>query len=107
MRADYIRTARAKGLPSRRVILVHALRNALVPTVSVLGISAAFLLTGAVTVETVFSWPGVGSYLVDASTSLDYPAVIGTTLMIAFVFMASSLIVDILYGVLDPQIREV
>ena len=107
LQTDYVRTAHAKGLRAARVTWAHALPNALIPTVTVLGLSAASLLTGAVTVETVFSWPGIGSYMVSAATNLDYPAVMSGTLIIAVIFMVSSLLVDILYSVLDPRIREV
>ena len=106
LRSDYIRTAHAKGLHPWKVTVVHALRNALIPTVTVLGLSAASLLTGAVTVETVFAWPGIGNYMVNASTCMDYPAVMGATLVIGVLFMISSLAVDLLYGVLNPQMRE-
>jgi peptide/nickel transport system permease protein len=103
---DYIRTARAKGLHPRRVMLVHALRNALIPTVTMLAFSAAVLLTGAITVEAVFAWPGIGSYLVQAAMNLDYPALMSTTILVAVIFMSSRLVVDLLYGVIDPRIRE-
>jgi peptide/nickel transport system permease protein len=103
---DYIRTARAKGLHPRRVMLVHALRNALIPTVTMLAFSAAALLTGAITVEAVFAWPGIGSYLVQAAMNLDYPALMSTTTLVAVIFMSSRLVVDLLYGVIDPRTRE-
>jgi peptide/nickel transport system permease protein len=103
---DYIRTARAKGLHPRRVLLVHALRNALIPTVTMLAFSAAALLTGAITVEAVFAWPGIGSYMVQAAMNLDYPALMSTTILVAVIFMTSRLVVDLLYGVIDPRILE-
>lgn len=107
LQMDYMRTARAKGLLPRSVTIFHALPNALIPTITVLGLSIAFLLAGAVTTELVFSWPGLGSYMVSAAVNLDYPAVMSGTLVIALVFMFSSLVVDILYGLVDPRIREV
>lgn len=106
LRMDYVRTARAKGLRERRVIFIHALRNALIPTVTVIGLAFASLLAGAIMTETVFSWPGVGRYVVHASATLDYPAILGVTLMIAVVYILANLAVDVLYGVLDPRIRE-
>jgi peptide/nickel transport system permease protein len=102
---DYVRTARAKGLVERRVVAGHALRNALIPTVTVLGLTFAGLLTGAVLTETIFSWPGVGQYAVKTATKLDYPGLLGVTLVIAVTYVVFNLIVDVLYGVLDPRIR--
>ena len=103
---DYIRTARGKGLRERTVILVHALRNAFIPTLTVLGLAFAGLMSGAIMTETIFAWPGIGRYAVEAATNLDYPAVVGTTLLIAVVYIFINLLVDILYGVIDPRIRE-
>jgi peptide/nickel transport system permease protein len=103
---DYIRTARAKGLAQKWVILKHALRNALIPLATMLGLAFAGLMSGAIMTETIFSWPGVGRYAVDASTNLDYPALTGTTLMIAILYMFVNLFVDILYTLIDPRIRE-
>lgn len=102
---DYIRTARAKGLAERRVVVGHALRNALIPTVTVVGLTFGSLLAGAVLTETIFSWPGIGRYAVDAATKLDLPAILGVTLLIAVVYVVVNLITDIIYGVLDPRIR--
>jgi peptide/nickel transport system permease protein len=102
---DYVRTARAKGLDERSVIVNHALRNALIPTVTVLGLMTASLLAGAVLTETIFSWPGIGRYSVQAALRLDYPALFGVTLFVAFSYVMINLLVDILYGVLDPRIR--
>jgi peptide/nickel transport system permease protein len=107
LQMDYIRTAHAKGLQPRKVVVVHALRNALIPTVTILGLEVAWLLTGSIMTETIFSWPGVGHYAVGAATNLDYPAIMGTTLLIAVLFMLSNLVVDITYAVIDPRIREV
>ena len=106
LRMDYIRTARAKGLHERTVILVHALRNAFIPTLTVLGLAFAGLMTGAIMTETIFAWPGIGRYAVESAANLDYPAVLGTTLLIAVIYILVNLGVDILYGVLDPRIRE-
>ena len=102
---DYIRTARAKGLSEQRVVSQHALRNALIPTVTAAGLVFGYLLAGAVTVEIVFSWPGIGRYAVNAASSLDYPAILGITLIVAIVFIVTNLLVDIAYGLLDPRIR--
>lgn len=103
---DYVRTARAKGLRERSVIIVHALRNAFIPTLTVLGLAFAGLMTGAIMTETIFAWPGIGRYAVEAAANLDYPAVMGTTLLIAIVYIFVNLFVDILYGFIDPRIRE-
>ncbi len=102
---DYVRTARAKGLVERRVVAGHALRNALIPTVTVLGLTFASLLAGAVLTETIFSWPGIGGFAVTAALKLDYPALLGVTLVVAVVYVLVNLLVDIIYGILDPRIR--
>jgi peptide/nickel transport system permease protein len=106
LRMDYIRTARAKGLHERTVILAHALRNAFIPTLTVMGLAFAGLMSGAIMTETIFAWPGIGRYAVESAANLDYPAVLGTTLLIALVYILINLVVDILYGVIDPRIRE-
>jgi peptide/nickel transport system permease protein len=103
--ADYVRTARSKGLAEGLVIGVHALRNALIPVVTVIGLTFASLLSGAVLTETVFAWPGIGRYAVTASTRLDYPAILGVTMLTAVIYLTVNLLVDLLYGVLDPRIR--
>jgi peptide/nickel transport system permease protein len=103
--ADYVRTARAKGLREGVVVGLHALRNALIPVVTVIGLAFASLLSGAVLTETVFAWPGIGRYAVTASTRLDYPAILGVTMLTAMIYIAVNLVVDLLYGVLDPRIR--
>jgi peptide/nickel transport system permease protein len=105
--ADYVRTARAKGLAETTVVGLHALRNALIPVVTVTGLAFASLLSGAVLTETVFSWPGIGRYAVTASTNLDYPAILGVTIVTAVFYIGINLVVDLLYGVLDPRIRVV
>jgi peptide/nickel transport system permease protein len=106
LRMDYIRTARAKGLHERAVLLRHALRNAFIPTLTALGLAFAGLMAGAIMTETIFAWPGIGRYAVESAVNLDYPAVLGTTLLIAVIYIFVNLLVDILYGVLDPRIRE-
>jgi dipeptide transport system permease protein len=103
---DYIRTARAKGLPAYRVIWVHALRNALVPIVTVIGLQIGVLFTGAILTETIFSWPGVGKWLIEAIGRRDYPVLQGGTLLIGAVVMAVNLTVDLTYGLINPRIRH-
>ena len=105
MNNDYVRTARAKGLPERSVIGSHALRNALIPTVTVLGLTFGGLLAGAVFTETIFRWPGLGQYAVQTATKLDFAGILGVTLVVATVYVLFNFIVDLLYGVLDPRIR--
>lgn len=102
---DYIRSAQAKGLPQRRIIFIHALRNALLPTVTVLGVTYAELLQGAVVTETLFSWPGMARYAVSSMTYLDYPAIMALTLVSAVIYTLINLLVDVLYGVIDPRVR--
>ena len=102
---DYVRTARAKGVKEANVVVGHALRNALIPTVTIIGLTFASLLAGAVLTETIFSWPGIGRYAVQAAEGLDYPALLGVTLIVAVAYVTVNLIVDIIYGVLDPRIR--
>jgi peptide/nickel transport system permease protein len=102
---DYIRTAQAKGLPERRVFLRHALKNALIPVVTVLGVQFGTLLGGAVVTEAVFDWPGVGQMLLYAIRVRDYTVVQGTVLFLVVVFVLLNLITDIAYGVIDPRIR--
>jgi len=102
---DYIRTARAKGLKMREVVFRHALRNALLPVVTIIGLSLGGLLSGAVLTETVFNLPGIGRALYDAITARDYTVVQAFTLMVAFVYVTVNLIVDVLYAFLDPRVR--
>jgi len=102
---DYIRTARAKGLAERLIVYRHALRNALIPTLTIIGLSYGTLLQGAVVTETIFAWPGMAYYAVGSMTYLDYPAVVGITLVSALIYSSVNLIVDLLYGVVDPRIR--
>ncbi len=103
---DYVRTARAKGLPESRVVRRHVLRNALIPVVTVLGLQFGTLIGGAVITEYVFALPGVGRLVVDAVFARDYPLVQGVVLLIALGFIASNLVVDVLYGIIDPRIRH-
>ncbi len=103
---DYIRTARAKGLSVYRIVAVHALRNALVPVVTVIGLQVGILMGGAILTESVFSWPGIGKWLVESIGRRDYPALQGGVLVIAALVMAANLVVDLLYGVLNPRIRH-
>ncbi|KGT95081.1 peptide transporter [Erwinia typographi] len=103
---DYIRTARAKGLTRMRVIVVHALRNAMLPVVTVIGLQVGTMLAGAILTETIFSWPGLGRWLIDALQRRDYPVVQGGVLMVAILIIAVNLLVDVLYGVVNPRIRH-
>ncbi|MFW5688501.1 MAG: nickel ABC transporter permease [Spirochaetota bacterium] len=105
LRQDFITTARAKGVSERMVIYKHALKNALIPVVTVLGLQFGILLGGAVLTETVFAWPGVGRLLVDAILRRDYPVVQGTVMLLAFLFVVINLVVDIVYAFLDPRIH--
>lgn len=102
---DYVRTGRAKGLNERVVIIRHALRNALIPVVTILGLNFGFILSGTVIVETVFAWPGVGRYLIDGVNGRDFPVVQATVLVIAFGFVIGNLITDLLLVYIDPRIR--
>jgi dipeptide transport system permease protein len=103
---DYIRTARAKGVSRMRVIVVHALRNALLPVVTVIGLQVGTMLAGAILTETIFSWPGLGRWLIDALQRRDYPVVQGGVLLVACMIILVNLLVDVLYGVVNPRIRH-
>lgn len=103
---DYIRTARAKGLSRARVILIHALRNAMLPVVTVIGLQVGTMLAGAILTETIFSWPGLGRWLIDALQRRDYPVVQGGVLLIATMIIFVNLLVDVLYGIVNPRIRH-
>jgi peptide/nickel transport system permease protein len=105
LRHDYVRTARAKGLAERLVVTGHALKNALIPVVTVVGVQAGYLLGSAVVTEEVFTLPGVGRLVLSAVYERDYPLVQGTILFIAVLFMLSNLLVDLIYTYLDPRIR--
>jgi ABC-type dipeptide/oligopeptide/nickel transport system permease component len=104
--ADYVRTARAKGAPEWRVVMRHALRNALIPVVTLIGLQIGFLLGGAVVTETMFAWPGVGRMAVGAISATDFPLAQGAILMLAVAFLAINLVVDVLYAYLDPRIAR-
>ena len=103
--ADYVRTARAKGLGERRVIGRHALKNALTPAMTILGLQFAYLLGGTFIIENIFSLPGIGNYMLAAITSRDLPVIQGVVLMVATIFVLTNLVVDILYGVVNPKVR--
>lgn len=106
LRQDYMLAARAKGLPQSLTILRHGLRNALIPVLTIVGVTLGNLLSGAVLTETIFSWPGIGRYATASAISLDFPAVMGVTLVAAVVYSVASLVVDISYHWLDPRIRN-
>ncbi len=105
IKQDYIRTARAKGLSERVVIYKHALRNALIPVVTVLSMTIPFLFSGAILTETIFVWPGVGTLALNAVLNRDYPIIMGTTMLIAVATLLANLFADIMYAVIDPRIR--
>ena len=102
---DYVQAARAKGLPERVVVSRHVLRAAMVSMITVIGLAFANVMTGAVLVENIFAWPGIGQYAYHSSTSLDLPAIMGVSLFVAVVYIVVNFVVDILYGVIDPRIR--
>jgi dipeptide transport system permease protein len=106
LREDYVRTARAKGLSPTRVVVVHALRNALIPVLTVFGLQVGALLAGAVLTETIFSWPGIGKWLIEAIGARDYPVVQNGILLIAALVILVNFVVDILYGLVNPRIRH-
>jgi ABC-type dipeptide/oligopeptide/nickel transport system permease component len=103
--ADYVRTARAKGMPERAVVWRHALRPALIPVITVLGLDVGYYLTGSILTETVFSWPGLGRYVVNAIARRDLPAIQGSVLFLSVVFVIVNLLTDIMYTVVDPRVR--
>src|SRR5512140_3137449 len=103
---DYIRTARAKGLSPFKVVGVHALRNALIPVVTVIGLQVGVLFTGAILTETIFSWPGVGKWLIEAINRRDYPVLQGGMLLLGVMVMVVNLLVDVTYGIINPRIRQ-
>ena len=103
---DYVRTARAKGLSPFRVVAIHALRNALIPVITTIGLQVGTLMAGAILTETIFSWPGIGKSMVDSISRRDYPAVQGGLLLIAGIVMIVNLSVDLLYGLINPRIRH-
>ncbi|APW42635.1 ABC transporter permease subunit [Rhodoferax saidenbachensis] len=103
---DYIRTARAKGLSTMRIVALHALRNALIPVITVIGLQVGVLFTGAILTETIFSWPGVGKWLIEAIARRDYPVLQGGMLLLGVMVMAVNLLVDLAYGIINPRIRH-
>ena len=103
---DYVRTARAKGLSPFRVIGIHALRNALIPVVTTIGLQITTLMAGAVLTETIFSWPGVGSWLIESISRRDYPALQGGILLISGIVIFLNLLIDMLYSIINPRIRH-
>ena len=105
MGEDYVKTAKAKGLTERAVIYKHAARNALLPVVTAIAISIGFIISGGVLTETVFSWPGMGSYLVGRTLAQDFPAVQGAFFVLAIMTIVSNMFADILYAYLDPRVR--
>jgi dipeptide transport system permease protein len=106
LREDYVRTARAKGLSPARVVFVHGLRNALIPVLTVFGLQVGALLAGAVLTETIFSWPGIGKWLIESISARDYPVVQNGILLIACLVILVNFVVDILYGLANPRIRH-
>ncbi len=106
LESDYVRTARAKGLTEPRVVVRHALRNALIPIVTLIGLQIGFLLGGAVVTETMFSWPGIGRLAVGAILSRDFPVAQGAIIILALAFLMINLAVDVLYAVLDPRVKK-
>jgi len=102
---DYVRTAKAKGLPGRSVTFKHALRNALLPVVTNIGLEIPFLFTGAIVTETIFSWPGIGKLTIDATTQFDYPVLMGVLLITSLIVVLANLIADVAYAVVDPRIK--
>jgi peptide/nickel transport system permease protein len=105
IRQDYIRTARAKGLSEKKVIWKHALRNALLPLITIIGLSFPFLLSGAVITEVVFAWPGMGRVTIDAIFSRDYPLIIANTFIAGIMVIGGNLLADVLYAAADPRVR--
>lgn len=103
---DYIRTARAKGLSRWRIVLVHALRNAMIPVITIIGLQVGSMLAGAILTETVFSWPGIGRWLIESLQRRDYPVVQGGVLIVATLIILVNLVIDMLYGIINPRIRH-
>ncbi|WP_022982862.1 ABC transporter permease subunit [Ideonella sp. B508-1] len=103
---DYVRTARAKGLPAWRVVGLHALRNAMIPVVTVIGLQVGALMAGAVLTETIFSWPGIGKWLIESISRRDYPALQGGVMLVSGVVILVNLVVDLTYGLINPRIRH-
>ena len=106
MREDYMRTAKAKGLSAYKVIVKHGLRNALMPIITVVGLMVGTILTGAILTETIFSWPGIGKWLVNSVDARDYPVIQGGVLLTAVIIVAVNLIVDLIYHIVNPLLRK-
>ena len=102
---DYVRTAKAKGLPARTVTFKHALRNALLPVVTNIGLEIPFLFTGAIVTETIFSWPGIGKLTIDSTRSFDYPTLMGLLLITSVLVVFANLVADVAYAFVDPRIK--
>ena len=102
---DFVRTAKAKGLPGRVVTYKHAMRNAMLPVVTNIGLEIPFLFTGAIVTETIFSWPGIGKLTIDATRTFDYPILMGVLLVTSVLVVLANLLADIAYGVIDPRIK--
>jgi peptide/nickel transport system permease protein len=102
---DFITTARANGIAETVIVLKHAFKNSLIPTITITGLSFGELLGGAILTETIFGWPGMGKYVVDSVSYLDFPAIMGFTLVVALVYVSINLCVDVLYAFLNPRIR--
>lgn len=107
LQSDFVRTARSKGLAEKAVLFIHAFRNAMIPVLTIVGLQIATLLGGTIIIEQVFNWPGIGTLAIDAILSRDFPMIQGIILFIGFVFLAVNLLVDILYGVIDPRVSVV
>jgi peptide/nickel transport system permease protein len=103
--ADYVRTARAKGMTAGQVMNRHVLKNAITPVVTLVGMSVGILIMGAVLIETIFSWNGIGTYAVDSSRTLDFPAITGVCLIGGVIFLLSNLVADVVYAIIDPRVR--
>ena len=102
---DYIRTARAKGLKENKVLFIHALKNSLIPIITVIGLTIPYLVAGTVIVEKIFAWPGMGRLMADSAFKRDYPVVMGVTLLVSVIVVTANLVIDIIYGYLNPKIR--
>ena len=103
---DYMRTARAKGMSKKRIIFIHALRNALVPIITTIALLFGSIITGAILTETIFSWPGIGKWIVASITARDYPVIQGGVLIISFIIVMTNILVDIIYYFLNPKMRN-
>jgi dipeptide transport system permease protein len=103
---DYIRTAKAKGMSKKRIIYIHALRNALIPIITTLALLFGSIITGAILTETIFSWPGIGKWLVQSITARDYPVIQGGVLIISFIIVLTNILVDVIYFLLNPKMRN-